>query len=33
MPDLMSPAETQAKMGITYICNEMCTDSYESFKL
>ena len=33
MPDLMSPPETQAKMGITYICNEMCTDPYETFKL
>jgi presequence protease len=33
MPDLMSPAESQAKMGITFVCNQMCDDPYETFKL
>lgn len=33
MPDQMSPEETQAKFGITYICNEGSDDSYETFKL
>ena len=33
MPDLMSEKDTQAKMCVTYVCNEMCTDPYETFKL
>ena len=33
MPDQMSPEETQAKFGITFICNEGAEDSYETFKL
>ena len=33
MPDLMSAPETQAKLGLIYLCNEMCEDPYETFKL
>lgn len=33
MPDMMSAPETQGKMGITYVCQEMCQDPYEAFKL
>ena len=29
----MSEADKQAKMGITFVCNEMCQDPYETFKL
>ena len=29
----MSQPEAQAKIGITYVCNEMCKDPYETFKL
>ena len=33
MPDLMSEAESQVKFGLTYVCNEMAEDPYETFKL
>lgn len=33
MPDSMSLAETQAKMGLMFVCSEMCKDPYEAFKL
>jgi Zn-dependent M16 (insulinase) family peptidase len=33
MPDLMSDAGQQVKFGLTYICNEMAKDPYETFKL
>ena len=33
MPDLMSEADTQTKMGITFLCNNPAKDSYEAFCL
>jgi Zn-dependent M16 (insulinase) family peptidase len=34
MPDLMSPAETQAKLGIAFLCDILpAKDDYESFCL
>jgi Zn-dependent M16 (insulinase) family peptidase len=31
MPDLMSESETQAKYGISYLCNKVSDDPYETF--
>lgn len=33
MPDMMSAPDTQAKLALTFLCNEMCVDAYETFKL
>lgn len=33
MPDAMSPPHTQAKFGLMFVCNEMCQDPYEGFKM
>lgn len=31
MPDLMSEADTQVKLGISYLCNEVSKDPFEAF--
>lgn len=31
MPDLMSDENSQTKLGISFLCNELSKDPYESF--
>lgn len=31
MPELTNDPESQGKLGITYLCNEVNADSYETF--
>ena len=33
MPDLMSEADTQTKMGVSFLCNNAAKETYESFCL
>ena len=33
MPDLMTPADQQAKFALSFLCDEPASDAYESFCL